>query len=150
MGGKKEKLLVPYHSAKKVKTMRTRKVKVTVLKEDTGYSAIALIGDDFVGTEAESFEELKTNMIEALNFAYEELKIEYSLNDIRFEFDLQSFFDFYKVINAKALSERIGMNQSLLAQYIRGIKKPSPAQTRRILHGVQQIGRELTEVRFLL
>ena len=130
--------------------MRTRKVKVTVLKEDTGYSAIALIGDDFVGTEAESFEELKTNMIEALNFAYEELKIEYSLNDIQFEFDLQSFFDFYKVINAKALSERIGMNQSLLAQYIRGIKKPSPAQTRRILHGVQQIGRELTEVRFLL
>ena len=130
--------------------MRTRKVKVTVLKEDTGYSAIALIGDDFVGTEAESFEELKTNMIEALNFAFEELKIEYSLNDIQFEFDLQSFFDFYKVINAKALSERIGMNQSLLAQYIRGIKKPSPAQTRRILQGVQQIGRELTEVRFLL
>jgi len=130
--------------------MRTRKVKVTVLKEDTGYSAIALIGDDFVGTEAESFEELKTNMIEALNFAYEELKIEYSINDIRFEFDLQTFFDFYKVINAKALSERIGMNQSLLAQYIRGIKKPSPAQTRRILHGVQQIGRELTEVKFLL
>ncbi len=66
------------------------------------------------------------------------------------EFDLESFFDFYKVINAKALSERIGMNQSLLAQYIKGIKKPSPAQTKRILHGVQQIGRELTEVRFLL
>jgi hypothetical protein len=42
------------------------------------------------------------------------------------------------------------MNQSLLAQYIRGIKKPSPAQTKRILKGVQQIGRELSEVRFLL
>lgn len=130
--------------------MRKRKIKVTVLKEDTGYSAIALIGDDFVGTEAETFEELKTNIIEALNFAFEELDIEYTLNDIKFEFDLESFFDFYKVINAKALSERIGMNQSLLAQYIKGIKKPSPAQTKRILHGVQQIGRELTEVRFLL
>jgi len=130
--------------------MRKRKVKVTILKEDIGYSAIALIGDDFVGTEAETFEELKTNILEALNFAYKELDIEYTLNDIKFEFDLESFFDFYKVINAKALSERIGMNQSLLAQYIKGIKKPSPAQTRRILHGVQQIGRELTEVRFLL
>lgn len=62
------------------------------------------------------------------------------------EIDLESFFDFYKVINAKALSERIGMNQSLLAQYIRGIKKPSPAQTRKILEGVQQIGKELCEV----
>jgi hypothetical protein len=130
--------------------MRRRKIKVTVLKEDTGYSAIALIGDDFVGTEAETFEELKSNMMEALNFAYEELEIEYTLNDIQFEFDLESFFAFYKVINAKALSERIGMNQSLLAQYIKGIKKPSPAQTKRILNGVQQIGRELTEVRFLL
>jgi hypothetical protein len=88
--------------------------------------------------------------MEAMNFAYEELEIEYTLNDIQFEFDLESFFAFYKVINAKALSERIGMNQSLLAQYIKGIKKPSPAQTKRILNGVQQIGRELTEVRFLL
>ncbi len=130
--------------------MRKRKVKVTVLKEDIGYSAIAIIGDAFVGTEAETFEDLKTNIIEALNFAFEELDIEYTLNDIQFEFDLESFFDFYKVINAKALSERIGMNQSLLAQYIKGIKKPSPAQTKRILNGVQQIGRELTEVRFLL
>jgi hypothetical protein len=130
--------------------MKKRKIKVTVLKEDTGYSAIALIGDDFIGTEAETFEELKSNLIEALNFAYEELEIEYTLNDIQFEFDLESFFAFYKVINAKALSERIGMNQSLLAQYIKGIKKPSPAQTKRILNGVQQIGRELTEVRFLL
>ena len=130
--------------------MRRRKIKVTVLKEDTGYSAIALIGDDFIGTEAETFEELKSNMMEAINFAYEELEIVYTQNDIQFEFDLESFFAFYKVINAKALSERIGMNQSLLAQYIKGIKKPSPAQTKRILNGVQQIGRELTEVRFLL
>ena len=120
------------------------------MKEDVGYSATSAIEDDFIGTEAETFEELKTRMIEALNFAYEEYEIEYTLNDIRFEFDLESFFDFYKVINAKALSQRIGMNQSLLAQYIRGIKKPSPAQTKRILKGVQQIGRELTEVRFIL
>ena len=130
--------------------MRKRKIKVTVLKEDIGYSAIALLGDDFVGTQADTFDELKTNLIEALNLAYEELEIEHSLNDLQFEFDLESFFDFYKVINAKALSERIGMNQSLLAQYIKGIKKPSPTQTKRILKGVQQIGRELTEVRFLL
>ena len=130
--------------------MRKKKVTVIVMKEDMGYSATSAIEDDFIGTEAETFEELKTRMIEALNFAYEEYEIEYTLNDIRFEFDLESFFDFYKVINAKALSQRIGMNQSLLAQYIRGIKKPSPAQTKRILKGVQQIGRELTEVRFIL
>jgi hypothetical protein len=54
------------------------------------------------------------------------------------------------VINAKALSERIGMNQSLLEQYIKGIKKPSPTQTNRILKGVQQVGRELAGIQFLI
>jgi DNA-binding transcriptional regulator YdaS (Cro superfamily) len=54
------------------------------------------------------------------------------------------------VINAKALSERIGMNQSLLAQYINGVKRPSAVQTRRILKGVQQVGKELIEMQFLL
>ena len=42
------------------------------------------------------------------------------------------------------------MNQSLLAQYIKGNKKPSPNQIRRILKGVQQIGKELVDVKFLI
>ena len=130
--------------------MKKRIVKLVVIKEDLGYSASTNIGNSFVATEADSFEELKARMIEALNFTFEESGVIYTLNDLAFEFDLESFFDFYKVINAKALSERIGMNQSLLAQYIKGIKKPSPAQVKRILQGVQQIGRELTEVRFIL
>ncbi len=74
----------------------------------------------------------------------------YTIDDIQFTYDIASFFDFYKVINAKALSERIGMNQSLLAQYLKGIKKPSTSQLKRILQGVQQIGRELSETSFLL
>lgn len=130
--------------------MRRRKYKVVVIKEDLGYSASCTIGKNFIATEADSFEELKTNMIDALHFTFEKEGKTFAQSDLAFEFDLESFFDFYRVINAKALSERIGMNQSLLAQYIRGIKKPSPAQTKRILKGVQQIGRELSEVRFLL
>lgn len=130
--------------------MKKPKIKITIIKEDTGYSANALVAGNFIATEAESFEELRSNILEAINFTFEEMGFVYSLEEITFEYDLESFFDFYKVINAKALSERIGMNQSLLAQYIKGIKKPSVSQTRRILQGVQQIGRELTEVQFLL
>lgn len=129
---------------------RKGNIKVVVVKESVGYSASSIIGNNFVVTEADTFDELKTSILEAINFAFEEDSVRYVFDNLRFEFDLESFFDFYKVINAKALSERIGMNQSLLAQYIKGIKKPSPAQTKRILCGVQQIGRELVEVRFLL
>jgi hypothetical protein len=130
--------------------MKKPKIKITVIKEDTGYSANTLVGGNFISTEAGNFEELKTNVLEAVSLAFEDKGFIYTIDEIRFEYDLESFFDFYKVINAKALSERIGMNQSLLAQYIKGIKKPSAPQTKRILQGVQQIGRELVEVRFLL
>lgn len=130
--------------------MKKPKIKITVTKEDTGYSANALVDKNFIATEAETFEELKASILEAVNLSFEEMGFVYDIEEIQFEYDLESFFDFYKVINAKALSERIGMNQSLLAQYIKGIKKPSETQTKRILQGVQQIGRELAEVRFLL
>ena len=130
--------------------MKKPNIKITVTKEDTGYSANTLINDNFIATEAETFDELKSNILEAVNLSFEGRGIVYNIEEIQFEYDLESFFDFYKVINAKALSERIGMNQSLLAQYIKGIKKPSATQTKRILRGVQQIGRELSEARFLV
>ncbi len=130
--------------------MRKPKIHITVIKEDVGYSANTLVGKMFIATQGESFEELKTNIIEAVNLSFEEKGFTYNIEEIQIIYDLQSFFEFYKVINAKALSERIGMNQSLLAQYIKGIKKPSRNQTKRILNGVQKIGRELTEVKFLL
>jgi len=89
-------------------------------------------------------------MVEAINLYFEEKGQRVCEDDLKVTLDIAQFFAFYKVINAKAFSERIGMNQSLLAQYINGIKKPSPIQTQRILKGVQQIGKELAEIRFLL
>lgn len=130
--------------------MRKTIIKVTITKVETGYIASALIGEDFIGTEGDTFDELKTNILEAINLASAEKQIVYGMDEIMLTLDLQSFFDFYKVINAKALSERIHMNQSLLAQYISGKKKPSPDQIKRILTGVQQLGRELMEIRFLI
>lgn len=128
--------------------MKKPKINITITKEEAGYSASALVGNIFIATEGEAFEKLKANILDAVNLSFEDKKLTYTLDEIKFSYDLESFFEFYKVINAKALSKRIGMNQSLLAQYIKGIKKPSIAQTKRILDGVQAIGRELSEVDF--
>lgn len=130
--------------------MRKPKINMTVTKEDTGYSAFASVKNSFIATEGETYDELKANVLEAVNLAFEDKGVAYTVEEISFTLDLQSFFEFYKVINAKALSARIGMNQSLLAQYIKGVKKPSATQTRRILAGVQQIGKELAEIRFMM
>jgi hypothetical protein len=129
--------------------MKKPKIKVTITKENKGYSAHALVKNNFIASEAESFKELLTKILEAIDFTFENQGFKYSLEEIQFIYDLESFFDYYKVINAKALSVRIGMNQSLLAQYIKGIKKPSIAQTKRIMTGIQQIGIELSDVQLL-
>jgi hypothetical protein len=129
--------------------MKKPKLHVTILKEDVGYSANVVSKNKFIAAEADTFDHLLTNLIEAINLTFEENGFFYQLNELKFTYDLESFFEYYSVINAKALSERIGMNQSLLAQYIKGIKKPSAAQIRRILTGVQQIGKELAEVQLL-
>jgi len=129
--------------------MKKPKIKVTITKEDKGYSAIALSKKKFIATEAETFSELLPNILEAINLSFEDLYIVFSKEEIQFSYDLQSFFEYYKVINAKALSERIGMNQSLLAQYISGIKKPSQIQTNKIMIGIQQVGKELSELQLI-
>jgi predicted RNase H-like HicB family nuclease len=130
--------------------MRKPVIKVSIIKEESGYSAHAIVANSFIATEGDTYDELKSNILEAVNLAIEDKGIVYTPEELQYTLDLESFFSFYKVINAKALSKRIGMNQSLLAQYIKGIKKPSPSQTKRILAGVQQIGRELAEIRLMM
>lgn len=130
--------------------MKKPKIKITVTKEDKGYLATATADNKFIGTQGETLDELREMILEAINLTFEEKGFTYEFDELRFEYDLESFFQFYRVINVKALSQRIGMNQSLLSQYINGLKKPSKTQAQKILTGVQQIGRELSEVKFLL
>ena len=133
-----------------MKGAKKPKIKLKIIKEDLGYTAMGQWKDRGLVTCGDKWDELQNMIIEMLDLSFEDLGYTFSIDEIKFEYDLESFFDFYKIINAKALSERIGMNQSLLAQYIKGIKKPSAPQTKRILEGLQQVGRELSEIRFLL
>ena len=128
--------------------MRKNKIEMIVERTKTGYSAYA---EKYpVATTGKHLLQLRNNMIKALNLYFEDQGKTISEDDIRITLDIPQFFEFYKVINAKALSERIGMNQSLLAQYIGGQKKPSTSQAQRILKGVNQVGKELAEIRFIV
>lgn len=49
-------------------------------------------------------------------------------------------------LNASAVARRLGIQQSLLAQYIRGLKKPSAERERKILETIREIGTELSAV----
>ena len=126
-----------------MKTLK-KKIAFTVEKTDTGFSAYSDVYP--VYTTGNSFTELLSNAVEAMNLYLSENDSQITENNITFEIDLKQFFQYYRVINSKFLARRIGMNESLLSQYVQGRKKPSAAQTNKILLGIQEIGRELSSI----
>ena len=125
-----------------------KKIKFVVETTQTGYSAYAEDFDKFpIGTTGDTLDSLKANLLEAANLYFDYIgKKKISIEQIEIEFDLQSFFDFYGIINAKALSRRIGMSNSLLSQYVNGVKKPSPKQVAKIAAVLREVGKELAEL----
>ena len=49
-------------------------------------------------------------------------------------------------LNASAIARRVGISQSLMAQYINGTKKPSKERENMILNEIKAIGKELMAV----
>lgn len=124
-----------------------KKIKMIVEKTDTGFSAFA--EDLPVYTTGRTVPELIDNAVEAASLCFEEGKLKVNADNIKFEIDFKQFFQYYRVLNAKFLAERIGMNPTLLSQYVQGRKKPSDAQTEKILLGIHRIGQELSEINLI-
>jgi hypothetical protein len=112
------------------------KTEMIVECTTTGYSSYAAKYP--VATTGRDLHQLKDNILEALNLYFEEEGRLIKDKDIKITIDLPQFFEYHKVINVEALSERIGMNQKLLLEYIKGVKKPSAIQTEKILKGIQK------------
>ena len=114
-------------------------------KSGTGFSAFS---ESFpVYTTGTTMNDLIDNTIEAFSLYFENEKFDSSR--VVFEIDFKQFFKYYKVLNSKALASKIGMNPTLLSQYVSGHKKPSQKQSKRILYGINQIGQELAEMKVI-
>ena len=130
-----------------------KSVKIFVEKATEGFTAYV---PDLPGciTFGNSLDEIKENIKEAISLQIEgmledgeaipsNLQREYSLD---LKLDVAQVFNLYKSINSSGFAKRIGMSQSLLSQYVNGIKRPSEKQSRRILQGVVDFGKELSHI----
>ena len=129
-----------------MKTLK-KKIKMIVEKTETGLSAFST--DYPIFTTGRTIPELFDNALEAANLYFEENGFQITHQNLKFELDFQQFFQYYKVINAKFLADKIGMNPTLLSQYVQGHKKPSDKQIEKILMGIHQIGQELSEINLI-
>ena len=60
--------------------------------------------------------------------------------------DLYRLFMAHPELNASAIARRMGMSQSLFAQYISGVKTPSKTRLEEIYATIHAIGQELSEI----
>lgn len=135
-----------------------RSIKATVFKDSGGFYAEAHLpfgsgsyeGPTITYASGCTIDATIEDLLKGITFALDDCEQMITRENLSITLDLPSLFEFYKVINVKALSKRLGMNQSLLSQYINGKKKPSRRQTMRIVEGIHQLGRELAEVEIVM
>ena len=70
------------------------------------------------------------------------------INEILYKMisNLYDVFIAHPELNASAIARRLGISQSLFAQYISGTKKPSKERMEDIFETIRSVGRELCSV----
>lgn len=62
--------------------MKKPKIVLEIIREDEGYSAVGDIAGRFIGTQGDSLEKLKKNILEAVNLAFSEDGFNYYMDEI--------------------------------------------------------------------
>lgn len=131
-------------------------LKVIVCKASKGISAHLPEIDGYV-IARETFEKLKCDLADGLSFhiegLYEDERESWMNEPFCFEFvfqDIPAMVDGYNgLINQSSLARISGINESLMRQYVTGIKKPSRKVTQRIESGLKRYAEELRSISFV-
>ncbi|MGN1254730.1 MAG: helix-turn-helix domain-containing protein [Prevotella sp.] len=105
---------------------------------DETFDKCGLIG--YGPTVDAAIEDLKTSREECIENGHKIPELE-----MTFKYDLWAFFDKFPV-NATLVAKEIGINPSLMRQYISGNKKPSLKRIEEIQEGIRQLGNRLSTV----
>lgn len=132
--------------------MRSRKKNIVVVIEasSTGFGAYSndLPGVTGYGkTVAEAKEDFEEAISELLEGASPDPALNGGNLEYTYQYDLPSVFQHFGMLNLTSLSQKIGINASLLRQYKNGIVPASEKQRQRIEKGLHDLGNELLKVR---
>lgn len=131
-------------------------LKVIVCKAGKGVSAHLPEIDGYV-IARETVEKLKRDLADGLTFhiegLYPEERKPWMNEPFDFELvfqDIPALIDGYSgLINQSSLARISGINESLMRQYVTGIKRPSRKVTQRIDSGLKKYADELRSITFV-
>ena len=130
-------------------------LKVIISKAGNGVSAHLPDVDGFVIASA-SVQKLKHDLSAAIEFhiegLYPEERETWMNKPYRYEYvfrDIPSLIEGYSgLINQSSLARISGINESLMRQYVAGLKKPSRKVIERIENGLKTYAEELLQISF--
>ena len=121
-------------------------VKIVIEKSKDAYWAYAENIEGVTGVGGTVLE-AKKSALEGLEMQKELGNIPNKNYNIAFRFDTESLLNYYKGIFTNAALERItGINQLQISHYATGLKRPRPAQAKKIENALHSLGRELMAV----
>lgn len=121
-------------------------IKINIEKSKDFYWAFA---ENIKGITAggETVQEVKKNILESIEINKELGNIENKEFELVFKYDVESFLNYYKgILSNPAFEKLTGINQKLIYQYSVGLKKPRPAQRKKIEEGLHRLGKELLAI----
>jgi hypothetical protein len=68
--------------------------------------------------------------------------------DFTYQYDMQSFFNYFSFLNVSKIAEMAGINASLMRQYTSGLSKAGEKQYAKIKKVVTRIGKEMAVATF--
>lgn len=130
------------------------KVLVTISQAPDGsywcHTENDVFGSGLNGAGA-SVKEAKADLMECL----EEAKSDYEENggvvydvDFRYQYDLQSFFEYFSFLNVTDIAKRAGINPSLMRQYTSGVKNAGEKTYARLSACIDSVTKELQAASF--
>jgi predicted RNase H-like HicB family nuclease len=131
------------------------KVIVTVGMTENNYSAYVNIGDGIAVATGKTFEELKKQMDEAVEFHLEGMRedgdeipeVFNSGYELVYHFNPESLLRHYSGIFTNAALQRLtGINQRQIQRYASGVSKPRESQAKKIEEALHNLGKELLAV----
>jgi len=131
-----------------------KKVKVTIGQATDGtywcHAEQDVYGGGLNGA-GKTVKEAKEDLMSCLDEAREDY-IENGGNpypvEFSYQYDLQSFFDYFSFLNVSEIAKRAGINPSLMRQYARGIKTAGEKTYSRLSACIENISKELSAATF--
>ena len=104
-----------------------------------------------LNASGQTVKEAKDDLLACLEEAkadYEESGKTAEQIEFRYQYDLQSFFDYFSFLNVTEVAKRAGVNPSLMRQYTRGIKTAGEKTYERLTACMASITKELQAASF--